>query len=193
MTTATKIRLWTVEEYHKMIESGILTRDSHVELLEGRIVEMSFQGPLHAATTQRASDYIKARLHEQAHVRMQLPVTLPTSEPEPDVAVVRIDRGAYGDHHPTPDEIFLLVEVADTIDRQDACPTGIDRLEKAPLYARANIPEYWILDVSDRQAYIFRDRTSVGYRSSFVLPDNAAIALRAFPTIEISLSELFLP
>lgn len=186
MTTATKIRSWTVEEYHKMIESGILTRDSHVELLEGRIVEMSPQGPLHAGTTQRASDYIKARLQERAHVRMQLPVTLPTSEPEPDVAVVKIDRGAYGDHHPTPDEIFLLVEVADTTLR-------IDRLEKAPLYARANIPEYWILDVSDRQAYIFRDLTSAGYRTSFVLPDNAAIALRAFPTIEISISELFLP
>ncbi len=80
----------------------------HVELLEGQIVEMSPQGPLHAGTTQRASDYIKAQLIEQAHVRTPLPVTLSTSEPEPDVAVVLIDRGAYGDHHPTPEEIFLL-------------------------------------------------------------------------------------
>jgi len=124
---------------------------------------------------------------------MQLPVTLSTSEPEPDVAVVRIDRGAYGDHHPTPEEIFLLIEVADTIDRQDACPTGIDRLEKAPIYARANIREYWILDVSYALAYIFRDPTNIGYRSDFLLADNAVIRQRAFPRIEISLSELFLP
>ena len=82
--TATKAKIWTVEEYHRMIEASILNEDDNIELLDGRIVEMSPQTPIHAGTTQRPSDYIKELLARQAHVRMQLPITLATSEPEPD-------------------------------------------------------------------------------------------------------------
>lgn len=184
--TATRYRLWTVDEYHRMIDAGILTEDDNVELLEGRIVQMSPQRPPHAGTAQRASDYIKAQLAAQAHVRMQLPITLPTSEPEPDIAVVRIDPNAYGDRHPTGDEIFLLIEVAYTT-------LKIDRQEKAPIYARANIADYWILDVIERRAYIFRNPTPEGYQAEISLQDRAMISPLAFPQIEIPLSQLFLP
>ncbi|MEG3848043.1 Uma2 family endonuclease [Microcoleus sp. herbarium19] len=184
--TATKEKTWTVEEYHRMIEAGILKEGDKIELLDGRIVEMSAQTPPHAATTQRSSDYIKELLAGQAHVRTQLPITLATSEPEPDIAVVRIDPGAYGDHHPNQGEILLLIEVSYST-------LQIDIREKAPIYARANIAEYWILDVAAREAYIYRNPAPGGYESEIVVADNAVIRMLAFPEIEISLSELFLP
>lgn len=184
--TATKEKIWTVEEYHQMIEAGILNEDDNIELLDGRIVETSPQTPIYAATTQRSSDYIKELLAGQAHVRMQLPITLATSEPEPDIAVVCIDPGAYRDHHPNPSEILLLIEVS-------YATLQIDRREKAPIYARANIPEYWILDVAVREAYIYRNPAPGGYQSEIVVADNAAIRMLAFPEIEFSFSELFLP
>lgn len=184
--TTTKTRLWTVNEYHQMLDVGILTPDDKVELLEGRIIEVSPQNPPHAATTQRASDYLKALLLGQAHVRMQLPITLSTSEPEPDIAVVRIDLAAYGDHHPSPKEIFLLIEVAHTT-------LETDRAEKAPIYARANIPEYWILDITNYQVYIFRNPGYEGYQEEIILNENATLTPLAFPGIEIPFSALFLP
>jgi Uma2 family endonuclease len=184
--TATKAKTWTVEEYHRMIEAGILNEDDKIELLDGRIVEMSAQTPPHAATTQRSSDYIKELLAGQAHIRTQLPITLTTSEPEPDIAVVAIDPNGYATHHPNPSEIFLLIEVSYST-------LQIDRYEKAPIYSRANIAEYWILDVVDREAYIYRHPGPQGYQSEVVLQDNAIISVLAFPAIEINLSGLFLP
>ncbi|MBH8564693.1 Uma2 family endonuclease [Nostoc sp. CENA67] len=184
--TATQNRLWTVEEYHRMIEAGILTSKDKVELLDGRIIQMSPLSPPNAATTQRASDYLKVQLMGKAHVRMQLPITLSTSEPEPDIAVVRIDANGYADHHPTPSEILLLVEVAYS-------SLNIDREEKAPIYARANIGGYWILDIIERQVYIFRQPSNLGYQEETILQQDAVIAPIAFPEIEIPFSELFLP
>jgi Uma2 family endonuclease len=186
MMTSTKEKIWTVEEYHRMIEVGILNEGDKIELLDGRIVEMSAQTPPHAATTQRSSDYLKQLLAGKAHVRMQLPITLATSEPEPDIAVVSVDPGAYGDHHPNPSEILLLIEISYST-------LQIDRREKAPIYARANIAEYWILDVVDREAYIYRNPAPGGYQSEVVLQDNAIIRMLAFPDLEINFSELFLP
>ncbi|MCL2933506.1 MAG: Uma2 family endonuclease [Trichodesmium sp. MAG_R03] len=184
--TTTKIHLWTLTEYHKMIDCGILTPESRVELLEGLIVEMNPQRAPHAATTQQTSDYLKAQLTQQAHIRMQLPVTLLTSEPEPDIAVVKIDPQVYGDRHPSPKEIFFLVEISDTTLR-------IDRQEKALIYAKANISEYWILDVSNRQAYICRYPTAKGYQSETVLSDREIINPLNFPSVSLSLTEMFLP
>nr|WP_277879727.1 Uma2 family endonuclease [Coleofasciculus sp. FACHB-SPT9] len=90
--TVTGRRLWTVDEYHRMLETEILTTDEQVELLEGQILEMSPQQPPHAATMQRAFNYLNSLLTNQAFLRMQLPITLrPNSEPEPNIAVVRID------------------------------------------------------------------------------------------------------
>ncbi|MEG4496892.1 Uma2 family endonuclease [Microcoleus sp. F10-C6] len=186
MMTATKERTWTVEEYHRMIEAGILNEDDNIELLDGRIVEMSPQTPIHAATTQRSDRYLQHLLRDLAAIRVQLPITLATSEPEPDIAVVRIDPGDYRDHHPNPSEILLLIEVSYST-------LQIDRREKAPIYAKANIAEYWILYVAAREAYIYRNPAPGGYQSEIVVPDDAVIRMLAFPEIEISFSELFLP
>lgn len=184
--TTTREKLWTVEEYHRMIEAGILNEGDKIELLDGRIVEMSAQTPPHAATTQRCDRYLQHLLRDLAEIRVQLPITLATSEPEPDIALARIAPGAYGDHHPNPSEILLLIEVSYST-------LQIDIREKAPIYARANIAEYWILDVAAREAYIYLSPAPGGHESEIVVGDNAAIRILAFPGIEISFCELFLP
>ncbi|OUL37837.1 hypothetical protein BV372_00325 [Nostoc sp. T09] len=179
-------RLWTVEEYHRMIDVGILTPDDKVELLDGRIIQMSPQTPPHAATTQRIDRYLQNIVRDRAEIRVQLPITLSTSEPEPDIAVVRIDPAAYGDHHPTSSEILLLIEVSySTFD--------IDFNEKALIYARAGIGDYWILNILECQVYILRHPTESGYQDIIVRSPDAAITPLAFPEIAIPFSELFLP
>lgn len=183
--TSTKIHLWTVDEYHQMIEAGILTHEDKVELLEGQIIQMSPQRPPHAATTQCASDYLRDLLLGRVTIRVQLPITLPpNSEPEPDIAVVRIDSRRYFDHHPAADEIFLLVEVAKTTLKND-------RITKVPTYAKAKIPEYWILDVQERQVYIFREPEAETYQQEIILSEDATIPLFAFPDVNVSLNQLF--
>lgn len=183
---STKVRLWTVDDYHRMVEAGILTENDRVELLEGQITEMNPQLPPHAATTQRAFRYLDRLLETVAYVRMQLPVTLkPKSEPEPDIAIVQIDANEYGDRHPAPDDIFLIIEIA------DSTLLG-DRQQKAPVYAKAGIADYWILDVNTRQVYVFREPTQAGYQQEMLLSANTILAPAAFPDIAIPLNQLFL-
>ena len=182
----TKAKLWTVDDYHRMVATGVLTGSDRVELLEGQVIEMSPQLPPHAATTQRAFRYLDRLLEAVAYVRMQLPVTLkPKSEPEPDIAVVRIDANEYGDRHPTPKDIFLIIEVA------DSTLLG-DRQQKALVYAKAGIADYWILDVNAKQVYVFREPTPVGYQQEAIVAANTVLAPVVFPDITIPLNQLFL-
>ncbi|NJN57019.1 MAG: Uma2 family endonuclease [Leptolyngbyaceae cyanobacterium SL_5_9] len=181
-----KVRLWSVDEYHRMIETGILTEGDRVELLEGQIVEINPQLPPHVATTQRACRYLDRLLEDIAYVRMQLPITLsPKSEPEPDIAVVRIDSNEYGDRHPTPADIYLIVEVADSTLLND-------RQQKALIYAKARILDYWILDVNARRVYVFREPTQAGYQQETMRPANTMLAPVAFSNRDIPLNQLFL-
>lgn len=183
--TSTKVRLWTVEEYHRMIEAGILTPSDRGELLQGQIVRTSPHLPPHASTTQRTVRYLDRLLAERAYLRMQLPVTLqPNSEPEPAIAIVRFDDKEYSGRHPTPDDIFLIIEVADTSLRDD-------RTIKAPLYASAGILEHWILAVNTRQVYVFRDPQDDGYAQEIVLNEENTLTAIAFPDLPIALNQLF--
>ncbi len=181
----TKLHLWTVDDYHHMIATQILTTESKVELLEGQIIEISPQLPPHAATTQRAWKYLNRILAGKADIRIQLPVTLrPNSEPEPDIAVVRIDPREYIGAHPTPDDIFLLIEVADsTLSR--------DRKKKSRTYAKAKIPEYWVLDVISLKVYVFRKPGKDGYVQESVLDTDTTLSLVAFPEIKVEIKQLF--
>ncbi len=117
-------------------------------------------------------------------LRFQDPVRLSDdSEPEPDVAVVRPDPLDYEDHHPTPEEIYLLIEVSDrTLKR--------GRELKAPAYARSGIREYWILDINARRLYVFREPGAEGYASPVVLAESDLIAPLAFPDCQVSVEDL---
>lgn len=179
------LKKWNVEDYHRMIEFGILTPADQVELLEGVIVQLNPQRSPHAATTQCASDYLRERLMGQVIVRVQLPITLPPdSEPEPDIAIVRLDPRKYFYRHSQPDDILFLAEVADSTLNED-------RTRKASLYAKANISEYWVLDVNRRQVLGFRRSNGDLYTEEFVLSENDSIELSTFQGIVFSTGQLF--
>ncbi len=110
--TTTDLRLWTVDEYYRMTAAGIIASDERVELIEGQIISMSAQNPPHAATTLCTADVLRQLLVGKALIRVQDPIQINLySEPEPDIAVVRVDPRKYFDRHPTINDIFLLVEL----------------------------------------------------------------------------------
>ncbi|GBO55151.1 hypothetical protein APA_3201 [Pseudanabaena sp. lw0831] len=180
-----QIHLWSIADYHQMIEAGILDEDDRVELLEGKIVCMSPQRPFHAASVQRSSRLLFKLLSDRAEIRIQLPVILGNdSEPEPDIAVVRFDDHEYSFRHPEVSDIYLLIEVADwTISK--------DRKQKARIYGKNQVLEYWILDLQNRQVYIFRQPEDGSYREELILSSNDSLAMQAFPDIAIALDALF--
>jgi Uma2 family endonuclease len=174
---------WSVEDYHRMVEAGIL-RDRRVELLAGKIVEMSPETPIHYTTAKRGAKYLEQLLLDRADIRFNGPITLLDSEPEPDVVIVRLPESAYSDRHPVPQDIFWIVEVAKTILKKD--------LEiKTAIYATAGIQEYWVLDLSNQQIIRFRNPQNGEYveESNF---KTGAIAPLAFPDISVSVTKLLL-
>ena len=180
-----QIRLWSIADYHQMIEAGILGEDDRVELLEGKIVCMSPQRPFHAASVQRSSRLLFNLLSDRAEIRVQLPVILCNdSEPEPDLAIVRFDTHEYSFRHPEVADIYLLIEVADST-------IAKDRKQKARIYAKNQILEYWILDLQKRQVYVFRQPEESIYREELILNSSDSIAMHAFPDVAIALDAMF--
>lgn len=141
MATPIPRRKFTVEQYYQMAETGILAPDERVELIEGEIIEMSPIGPRHAMCVDRLVQLFVERLGRTVHLRSQNPVRLSNySEPEPDITLAkRID---YSTRHPQGDDIFLTIEVSDsTLEK--------DRTLKQKVYANANIPEFWIVNLPE--------------------------------------------
>lgn len=182
--TTLQLRLWTVEEYHRMAEAGIFGADERVELLEGKIIWMISKGTAHRSAVGRTDYLLKNRLVNRAWVSVQDPVKLnERSEPEPDVAVVKIDPLDYADHHPTPSEVYLIIEVADSSLKLD-CET------KAKAYSKAGIIDYWVLDVVSRQLYVFRQPSEDGYQSQKIFAENETISPLAFPDLQVGVFEM---
>ncbi|MEF8816284.1 MAG: Uma2 family endonuclease [Salinibacter sp.] len=165
-------RRFTVDEYERMAEAGVLPEDENVELLDGRIYRMSPIGSRRAACIRRLNQFFQVRLQSQALVSVQHPVRLDeASEPEPDLTLLAPQKDDYSTHHPGPDDVFLLVEVADT-------SLDFDRETKGPLYARAGISEYWVIALDDEQVHVFRDpeRKQFETHKTYGLADEIAVA-----------------
>lgn len=140
---------WTIDDYHQMIAAGILA-DRRVELLDGVIVEMSPEGTPHSYFSDRLANDLRTALVGRAQVREAKPITLlDASEPEPDIAIVEPLDDVYLDHHPYPENVFLLIEYADSSLTKD--------LEiKSKIYARAGIADYWVVDLKNQRLIVFR-------------------------------------
>ncbi|MGB0564774.1 MAG: Uma2 family endonuclease [Spirulinaceae cyanobacterium] len=182
----TELRRLTVEEYHQMAAIGILGADEPVELLAGQIVQKMPKGPAHSALCKILEKLLEQRLGAQALVRLQDPVTLsPNSEPEPDLAIVRPKADFYAQQHPTPEDVYLIVEVADsTVER--------DLTVKAQLYAATGIEDYWVLNVAAQQLHVFRKPKAAGYQQQLILKGQETIDIFAFPEAElVSVSACF--
>jgi Uma2 family endonuclease len=146
--TMAGFRRFSVPEYHKLIEIGVLTEDDNLELLEGYLVHKMSRNPPHDASLQMTGKKLYQRLPQGWDVRIQCAVTLPESEPEPDIAVVRGDARTYATRHPGPADIGTLIEVSDAT-------LSADRIDKGRIYARANIVCYWIVNLVNRQIEVY--------------------------------------
>lgn len=153
-------RRFTVEDYHRMAEAGILMEDDRVELIRGEVVEMSPIGNRHAACVNRLTEVFVRSASGRAVIAPQNPVRIPEhSEPQPDLTVLRRREDHYAGKAPQPEDVLLLVEVCDT-------SLAYDRDVKVPLYAEAGIPEVWLVDLNAGIIHVFRDPSPAGYRRS---------------------------
>jgi Uma2 family endonuclease len=152
-------RRFTADEYERLGRAGVLDEDERVELLEGEIIAMPPIGSDHAACVDRTTFWFAPRVGTRAIVRVQSPIRLsPSSEPQPDIALLRPRDDFYREAHPGPADVLLIIEVADTT-------LAYDRDTKLPLYAVAGIAMVWLVDLQGRRITVYRDPAVSGYRS----------------------------
>lgn len=168
-----------------MTEAGILSPEERVELIEGHIVSMAAKNPPHSAITKYTADYLRDLVKGVADIRIQEPIHINShSEPEPDIAVVRTDPRNYVERHPTPEEVFLIIEVADST-------LNFDRKNKAAIYANAQIADYWVIDVRQQQVFVFREPTPKKYQYETVWDVNTTLVMLQFPAIPVLFKNFF--
>jgi len=178
-------RLFTVEEYHRMAEAGILAEDERVELIDGEIVEMAPIGTRHIGCVINATRLFITRLGDRAVISPQNPVViLPRSEPQPDVVLLRPGAVSYSHKRPASEDVLLAVEVADTTVR-------FDRLVKARLYSRAGIPEFWLCLVADGVIEVYRGPSVDGYAGVTVHGSGEIVSALAFPDVSFAVADFF--
>ncbi len=180
-------RRFTVAEYHRMAEVGILTEKDRVELIDGEIVEMTPIGPRHASVVKRLTALLTSRLGARTIVSVQDPVQLSKeSEPQPDVVLLRPSSDFYAEGHPEPVDTLLLIEVADT-------SLPYDRGVKLPRYAAAGVPEVWIVDLADEAVEVYRAPAPEDYRQTVRIPRGGSLSPAAFPDLTLEIDEILGP
>jgi Uma2 family endonuclease len=186
--TTTEVELtrhrFTVAEYLRMAEVDLLGEDSRVELIWGEIVEMSPIYIAHTSTVKRLISLLTKKLGERIILGVQDPVQLSDdSLPQPDIAVLRPQDNFYGERQPGPDDIFLLIEVADTSLRYD-------RRVKSKLYGAAGIVDYWIVNLPGRQIEVYREPRPNGYRTVTHYAPGETLSPLAFADVNLSVDEI---
>ncbi len=177
-------RKFTIEQYHKMADVGILHEQDRVELIRGEIIEMSPIGLKHAATVNRLNQLFQQKLGQRIIVSIQNPIQLAdTSEPQPDVALLKSRPDFYETKIPTPEDIFLLVEVADR-------SFNYDRDVKIPLYAENKIIEVWLIDVNSQSIRVYRQPEENSYQDVQNFTRGQSLSPKAFPDTIITLDEI---
>jgi Uma2 family endonuclease len=189
----TQIRSLTSADYYQMIESGIIREGERVELILGQIFTMAAKGTRHTVSTTKLLKELLGLVADRAVVRCQDPITLPNnSEPEPDIAIVKLRSDDYINSHPSPADIILVIEVTDSTIK-------FDRETKAPLYAAAGISEYWIVNLIDDRLEIYRQPEGNIYaRIEIITPPRGqslsgreSVILPQFPEISLNISDFF--
>jgi Uma2 family endonuclease len=174
---------FNVKEYYRMAETGVLSPTARVELLNGKIIDMSPIGPFHGGLVKRLSRFFTLKANGRWQVSTQDPVHLEDhSEPEPDVALLKPSPDDYTNRHPHSSDVFLLIEVSDTT-------LDYDREEKIPAYGRAGIIEVWIVNLNHACIEVYRDPHFTGYGSKTVLGAGEQIAPQSFPDALIDVTE----
>ena len=181
-----KPRRFTSVEYHAMDDAGVFAPDERVQLVAGEIVVMSPMGSRHAAGVDLTADafYTSRQIEGRALIRAQLPLVIPDfSEPEPDFMLLVRREDTYALAHPRPEDVLLLVEVADST-------LAYDRRVKLPLYAAASIPETWLMNLRNDEIESHADPFPDGYRTVRRYRAGEVISPIAFPDLSFSVSQL---
>jgi len=180
-------RRFTVDEYHRMAEAGILTEDERVELLDGWIVPMSPIGSPHAGCVNRLTRLLTGLLRDSAVVSVQNPVVLNDLwEPEPDVAVLDFRADGYSQAHPRPPDVRLIVEVADS-------STEKDRRIKLPAYAEALVPEVWLVNLPAERIEVYQDPAAGRYATRRIIGRGASLSPLRLPDVALAADEVLGP
>jgi Uma2 family endonuclease len=181
----TQIRQLTSTEYYGMMESGIIREGERVELILGQIFTMAAKGTRHTLCTRKLFKQLLSLIGNRADVQSQDPITLPNnSEPEPDIVIARLRSDEYINSHPSPVDIILVIEVADS-------SLKFDRETKGPLYAAAGISEYWIVNLIDDRLEIYRQPEGNIYTSIEIVTLPRSINLPEFSEIVLNIDDFF--
>ncbi|MCY7316469.1 MAG: Uma2 family endonuclease [Rubrivivax sp.] len=176
----------TVEHYHRMAEAGILPPGQRTELIDGEIIDMAPIGTRHAALVRKLGRVLELQAGNAYTVSVQNPLRLSDqSEPEPDLVLLTYRADSYEHAHPTPADVKLLIEVADTTLRYD---TQI----KLPLYARHGVSEVWVFDLEAHRLHRWRQPQGDAYTLLDSLDHGSAMTLAAAPGLTLDLSSLAL-
>jgi Uma2 family endonuclease len=177
-------RRFSVHEYERMLEAGILQDGERVELLDGVVTVMAAMGVPHEGCVEYLTRLFTIALRDHAVTRVGLSVRLDErSEPEPDVALVRPPAQQYRQRKPEPADVFLVVEVGDSSAEHD-------REVKAPLYAQAGIREVWLVDVRAQEVRVCSDPGPAGYASVVVRRGSDTLSPQAFPECTVSVDDV---
>ncbi len=183
MTMAVTTYKWSIAEWHELVNSGVLS-GKKVELLEGEIVQMSPEGIPHSYTQQSVSDYLRELLKGKAHIRDAHPITLDNSEPEPDIAIVRLPSSIYAQHHPYTEDIYWLIEVSNQT-------LAKDLEQKTITYARNGIAEYWVIDLKHNKLILHTQPEGNSY-NRVVEYKSGVVSPLVFPDVVIGLDNILL-
>lgn len=176
---------FTVSDFHRMGEAGVLGEDERLELIDGEIFDMPPIGSPHGGRIKRLNHLLTRAVGERAIVAVQDPVVLDDhSEPEPDLALLRPRADFYTDSHPRASDVLLLIEVADST-------LQTDRDIKAPLYARHGIPEVWIVAIPERRIRRFAHPEQGVYRTQEIIDLRQPTPLPGLPDCSVELAALF--
>jgi Uma2 family endonuclease len=184
MSAQLEPRRFNVTEYYQMAEVGILTPDDRVELIEGEVIKMSPIGSPHAACVSRLTRLLITILGSQAVISPQNPVRLSEfSEPVPDIAVLMTRNDHYAARHPVPNDVLLLIEVADTSLLKD-------RNVKIPLYARSGIPEVWVVNLSKEIVEVYSVLRDGKYSECLEFKRGDVVNLYSLPGVTLTVDEI---
>lgn len=167
-----------------MAEAGIFQEDDRVELLEGEIIRMTPIGSRHATCVRRLNRLFSMAAGERVIVDVQNPIRLGEhSEPQPDLTLLRPRQDFYAEAHPGPADILLVVEVAES-------SANMDREVKVPLYARARLPEVWLVDLAEERIEVYRQPSPHGYEEVQHLGRGQHVTAQAFPDLVLAVGDI---
>ena len=175
---------FNVDQYYRLAKAGIIKPDDRVELIEGEIIRMSPIGSPHAACVRRSTHLLERAVLGRAIVSVQNPVRLSDlSEPVPDFALLKPRDDFYEEHHPTPEDVLIIIEVSDSTILSD-------RNVKMPLYARAGIPEAWLVNLPKKMIEVYYDVTDGRYRKCLKFKRGEVLVSPTVPGLSLKVSEI---